>query len=112
MKHITYSDKSLMVGDEAADTLLAYAAALADAEHADTVTLAGIGATGENVDATFLLDAGSNLMAESVASTLPEPDNAEVVARMKEAMELRFTPPHAVPEEISPTMPGSLADEY
>ena len=41
MKHVTYSDKSLLVGDIAADLLMRYAAALANTNGADTVDIRG-----------------------------------------------------------------------
>ena len=94
MKHITFGDKSLFVGDEAATTLLEYAARLADAGRADTVDLNTIGPDGHSVTATFLLDPGAALMAESADdSAFEEPDNSAAVAAMQTAMAaLRPTP--------------------
>ena len=82
MKHITYAEKSLLVGDDAADALLVYAATLASHGRGDSVTLRALGPDGDEVDATFLLTAGSPLMAETATTTLPEPDNAGPVAAM------------------------------
>ncbi len=84
MKHITYADKSLLVGDDAADTITEYAALLPAEGSADTVTLAGYGADGDDVEATFVLDQGTTLMAETTHSSIPEPDNADAVAKMRE----------------------------
>jgi len=100
MKHITFSDKSLMSGDEVVDLLLEYAAALARTSDADTVDISAISSDGDEVIATFLLDAGAPLMAETTNSTLPEPDNAEAIAYMRERMQrLTHTQAHATDDE-------------
>jgi hypothetical protein len=83
MKHITFADKSLLVGDDAADAITEYAKALANASAADTVTLKGFGADGADVEATFVLDQGTILMAETTPSSIPEPDNSEVIEYMR-----------------------------
>ncbi|WP_291039127.1 hypothetical protein [Herbiconiux sp.] len=84
MKHITYSDKSLLVGDAAADAIVEYAALLARHGSADTVTLNAYGADGGDVEATFVLDTGTVLMAETTESSIPEPDNSRAVQEMQE----------------------------
>jgi hypothetical protein len=103
MKHITYAHKSLLVGDEAADTITEYAAALARHGSADTVTLAAYGADGDDVEGTFVLDQGTVLMAETTHSSIPEPDNADVVMQMRGNI-LRLSPPNPVqpPDETMP----------
>jgi len=83
MKHITFATKSLFVDDEAADTLLEYAALLAQSGDADTVELNAINADGNQVVATFLLDSGSPLMAETTTSSLEPPENGEAIAYMR-----------------------------
>jgi hypothetical protein len=104
MKHITYADKSLLVGDEAADTITEYAAALARHGSADTVTLAAYGADGDDVEGTFVLDQGTVLMAETTHSSIPEPDNADAIMQMREKI-LRLTSPTPVrpDDETMPT---------
>jgi hypothetical protein len=86
MKHVTYAEKSLLVGTDAADLLLEYAAALGSAGRADNVEIRAIGVDGEEVVATFLLDPGSSLMAESSRSVLPEPDNDAISLYMRDAI--------------------------
>jgi hypothetical protein len=83
MKHITYAEKSLLLGDDAADALIAYAALLATHGRGDSVTLRALSSDGDEVDATFLLTAGAPLMAETASRRLPEPENADAVARMR-----------------------------
>ena len=87
MKHVTYSDKSLLVGDEAADLILEYAAAIANSGRADTVVLRALGVEGNDVEATFLLDSGTIMMAETATTTVEEPDNNEAIRYMNWRLE-------------------------
>jgi hypothetical protein len=82
MKHVTIADKSFLVGDDAADTLIRYAALMGKVGSADTVTIRSIGVDGEVVEAQFLLNPGSVLMSESTHSALPEPDNSDALQYM------------------------------
>jgi hypothetical protein len=75
VKHVTYSDKSLLVGDEVADLLIEYAAQLGRMNQTDTVTIRAIGADGNEVSASFLLNPSSILMVESASTTATEPEN-------------------------------------
>jgi hypothetical protein len=108
MKHVTFADKSLLVGDDAADTLTEYSAAIARHHTADTVTLTAYGWDGADVEATFVLDQGTVLMAESTQSSLPEPDNDEVVREMREKL-MRLSSPNPV-EPDDTTMPPSYEE--
>jgi hypothetical protein len=103
MKHITYADKSLLVGDAAAEAITEYAAALASHGSADTVTLSAYGADGDDVEATLVLDAGTVLMAESTHSSIPEPDNAAAVQDMRSKTSLLVSPPPGGPHEEMPS---------
>ena len=87
MKHVTIADKSLLVGDAVAETLIRYAALLGQRSSADSVTIRSIGVDGEQVDALFLLNAGTVMMAESTSSTLPEPDNDDALAYMQDQLQ-------------------------
>jgi hypothetical protein len=84
MKHLMISDKSLVVGDEVADALIDYATLIAGTGRADNVTLQAIAADGASVEATILLDSGTNLVSESVDSRAEEPDNAAAVHELKQ----------------------------
>jgi hypothetical protein len=94
MKPITYAEKSLLLGDDAADALIVYAAALATHGRGDGVTLRALGSDGDEVDATFLLTAGAPLMAETSTTRLPEPDDADAdaVARMQAETDRMVSP--------------------
>ncbi len=84
MKHVTYAEKSLLMDDEIADLLAIYAAALADRGRADTVTVKGLSDDGNEVEATFVLDAGTNLMIETTNSKVPGPEDADGLQELKE----------------------------
>jgi hypothetical protein len=98
MKHVTYADKTLFVGDEAADLLLEYAALLANKHSADTVEVNAIGSDGNAVSATFLLDAGAPLMAESTNSEMEPPDNWVAMEYMRGQMS-KLRPPLPITSE-------------
>ena len=96
MKHVTYADQSVLVGDEAADVLLRFAAVVADGGRADTVSLNAIASDGELVVSTFLIGTGTNLMAETTSSPLPEPNNQEAIEYMNEKVRQLVTPQQVV----------------
>lgn len=108
MKHMTFADKNLLVGDEAADLILEYAAMLAQAGDADTVEVAAYGVDGDAVRATLLLAEGTPLMSETTHSDLPEPDNADTIMYVREQVMRRSSPPTAQPTDV--TMPANYED--
>jgi hypothetical protein len=99
MMHVTFSDKTLLVGDEIAQLLLEYAAALARTGGADTVRVQAYGADADKVVAMLLLDEGAPLMAETTHTDLPAPDNEEAAAYIRECMGVIATQHAAQPVE-------------
>jgi hypothetical protein len=99
MKHVSYADKSLFMGDEAADTLLEYARLVADSGRADTVTLRSVSPDGNTVDASFLLDASTILMVETTNSEMQPPDNTDAVREMKDRIDAITRPVSADAQE-------------
>jgi hypothetical protein len=99
MKHLTYADQSVLVGDEAADTLVRFAAVLSDSGHAGTVMMNAIDSGGDFIVATFVLGSGVNLMAQTTSSPLEEPDNTQAVDYMNSKMDQIVSPPTAQPTE-------------
>nr|WP_315268280.1 hypothetical protein [Microbacterium lemovicicum] len=95
MKHLTYAEKSLITGDEIADALVEYAAMLSQQGSAEAVEVSAYGSDSSNVTATLLLGAGAPIMAESATSDLPEPDNSELLARIRREIGLHENPPEA-----------------
>lgn len=102
MKHITYSDKSVLVGDEAAETLVDYAAMIAKIGSADAITLAAIGVDGDTIEATFLLTQGTILMAETTTLTAPEPDNSHAIQYMNDRLYAILSPTQVQSEKATP----------
>lgn len=92
MKHVTYSEKSLLIGDEAADLLMSYATVLGRTRGTDSVTIHALGVDGNEVDATFLLNASTILMIETANTTVDEPDNARAVEYMRERIQALTEP--------------------
>ena len=101
MKHVTFSDKSLLMDDETADALVHYAVLLATHGTADSVDVRAYGADGDSVTATMLLSEGASLMAETASSNLPGPDNTEALAYMRERMARLDAPNRPVEESAS-----------
>lgn len=87
MKHVTFGEKSLLMGDDAADTLLEYARLVADNDRADTVTLHAVSPDGNTVEASFLLDTSTILMVESTNSNMEPPDNSEMLADLRDRID-------------------------
>ncbi|MFK4836017.1 hypothetical protein ACI3KY_09830 [Microbacterium sp. ZW T2_14] len=111
MKHVSYADKPLLMGDDAADTLLEYARLVADNERADTVTLNAISPDGNTVEASFLLDVSTILMVESTNSEMEPPDNTEVVQEMRERIDA-ITRPVSVDAQEPPYSDSDLPDAF
>lgn len=87
MHHLTLAQKSLLIGDELADLLVAYSAVIAGAGQGAHVTVRAIGLDGEEVAAQLLLNSGTVLVAESSTSQLPEPDNTELVLHLRDRLQ-------------------------
>jgi len=81
VKKVIYSDSSQIVGDEVADVLLEFAAALARNQAAEPITFRALGPTGEE-DASFLLGPASQIAVEE-ADGGDEPDNSAAIAFMR-----------------------------
>jgi len=110
MKHLTYADKSLLIDDATADALLEYAALLARAGDADSVTVSAYGADGQSVEATLLLDAGAPVMSETTHSTMNEPENPTALSYLQEQIALRSSPPSIASEDRHPTDSANAYD--
>jgi hypothetical protein len=86
MRRVTLVDRPLLIGNEAAELLLDYAALIAQLGRGDSVRLNAIGTDGEDVAIGVLLTSGSTMLVESAASLLPEPDNAVAIAYLTERL--------------------------
>lgn len=106
MKRVIFADRVLLMGDAAADSLLEYARVLTHAHGVDAVTLRCLGADGDTVEASFLLNGHTSLLVESTNSNIQPPDNAEAVAEIRDRIHALLRPVSAG-EEISPWSSGS-----
>jgi hypothetical protein len=104
MKHVNFGDKSLLMGDDAADSLLEYASLLAQDSSADTVTVQAVGPDGNTVDVALLLNSSSIMAVESTNSTMDAPENTEAVRYMQERIDRLQTP------TVRPANPGEGFD--
>ena len=99
MKRINYGPVSYLVGDDIADLLVLYTARLAASQLAEAVEVTVLGPAGNTEVASFALGPGITMTAESTRSDLDEPDNAEVAARIREAIG-QLTPTQVLPMSV------------
>ncbi|MCU1404421.1 MAG: hypothetical protein JWQ43_724 [Glaciihabitans sp.] len=111
MKHVTFAEKSLIMGDEVTELLLRYTVLLSKNGSADTVEVAAVGADGGEVMATLVLDMGSALMAESVVTSQPEPDNTVAIAYVRSRIDAFDRPQYPISEPAD-TVPRASYDEF
>ena len=95
MKHVSFGEKTLLMGDDIAQALVEYARILGNESRADTVTAKGIGPDGNTVDITFLLNAATTLVIESTDSDIEPPENDEAVRYVNDSIERIQRPPTA-----------------
>jgi len=97
--HVTYGEKSLLMGDDVAGVLIEYAAALGASGGADSVTVQAVNRDGNAVAASFLLNGGVSLMAETATSDLPAPDDAGALADLRARLHLLTGDRQVLPED-------------
>jgi hypothetical protein len=107
MMRLTFADRTFLLGTEAAELVVHYAAALARAHTADTIKVRAYGTDGGNVEALLLLNEGAPIMVETSNSRLPEPDNEQAVEYMRGRMQTVAAPRQALP--ITPEEAASIA---
>ena len=74
---------AVLVGDDAADALMAFARFVAREGGAEIAALRVINPEGNTVEASFLLNGGTAIMVETADAPLEEPDNGDTVARLR-----------------------------
>ncbi len=94
-----FGEKSLLMGDEIADSVLEYARLLGAEAGTDTVTVHAIGADGNTVDVALLLNSSSVMVVESTNSDVEPPDNDEAARYVHERIDRLRTPPEARSED-------------
>lgn len=78
MRHLTVGDKSILTGDEVSDLLIQYTALLVQQQTADTVDLAAFEMSGTPTTLTLLLSSGLAMVAETIPTDFPAPDNGKL----------------------------------
>lgn len=101
VKHVSYTDKSMLMDDESADCLIRFAAVLGNAARAETVTLEAISGDGNVAAVTFLLNNATVLAVESATGGGSPPRNDEAVSWMRDQMDAIEHPPVALPASPS-----------
>lgn len=109
---LSFVGKSLLVGDEVAELVLEYAAALIRSGGADTVRLTAYGAGGDEVQAVLLLSQGVSVMAETSKTDKPEPDNRDIVSYMRERLARCRAASLAFPLEYQPDSMSEFEDDF
>jgi hypothetical protein len=112
MMNLTFVGKSLLVGDEAAEIVIEYAATLARFGGADTVRLMAYGAGGDEVQALLLLSQGAPIMAETSNTDKPEPDNRDIVLYMRERLARTGAESCGLSLDYPPESMSAFEDEY
>jgi hypothetical protein len=110
MKLITYGESSWLLGDEAADSLIAYAVLLAQHETADSIVIKAIDQAGAQRDVTFLIGPATMMTGESTTSALTEPDNAAALSMIADRTASINTPRRAVAGTVDEG--GGYLDEF
>ncbi|MEU1970236.1 hypothetical protein ABZ477_01110 [Microbacterium sp. NPDC019599] len=104
MKHVSYGEKSLLMDDESADTLIEFASMVAASGGGDTVTLRAINMEGNETDVTFLLDGATMLAVQSATTRAHAPTNDGAVLEMREKIDLMENPPVGLPDHDRPEL--------
>ncbi|MHA7987383.1 hypothetical protein ACX9R5_16425 [Rathayibacter sp. CAU 1779] len=92
MKELIFCGTPVLIGDEAADTLVAYAATLNRVGRSDNVELRALTTEGHDISVRYLLNSAATLMTQSTTMAALEPNNRQSVRYMKAAQH-RLDPP-------------------
>jgi hypothetical protein len=84
MKQIRYGERTWLVGDTTADTLLDYAAALARADSAEHVSIQVLDINGAPEQLDLLIGPATMMTAEPAHDEFADPDNGAVEDSMRE----------------------------
>jgi hypothetical protein len=98
MQHLTIEGKDLLVGDALADALTEYAAVIARTGSGDRVKIKALSPIGESTEVTVIFTSASAIVAETVESELPEPENEDATKYLRERSRSIMDPPSVPPE--------------
>lgn len=85
MKHIRYDSTTILVGDDVADAVIEYAAALAGGDRADTVEVPAVAEDGTMTTTKVLIGPSSEIVIEDADEDELELDDGDFVARLRAA---------------------------
>ena len=83
MKTILYAGSELLTGDDIADAVLEYCAALADEQSAEIVEIPVLNADGSRATATLLVGPASQIVAKGASTRFAELIDSDTVANLK-----------------------------
>jgi len=93
MKHVTYGDKSLFIDDETANLLIGYTVDLAETGDTDTVDVHAVGADGNKVVVSLILNENAPLTAETATGELTDFENDAAIDYLRRQLGRRHHRP-------------------
>lgn len=85
MKHIRYDNTTILTGDDIADAVIEYAAALSGGDRADTVAVPSIAPDGTRTTTKILIGPTSELVVEDADDDQLEDEDGDFVERLRAA---------------------------
>jgi hypothetical protein len=85
VKHIHYDSATILTGDDVADAVIEYAAALSGGDRADTVAVPSVAPDGTLTTTKILIGPASELVVEDADDDVLETEDAEFVQRLRAA---------------------------
>jgi len=85
VKHIHYDGATILTGDDVADAVIEYAAALSGGDRADTVAVPSVAPDGTLTTTKILIGPASELVVEDADDDVLETEDAEFVQRLRAA---------------------------
>lgn len=83
MQHLIVEGKDMLVGDALADALTEYAGIVARVGSGDRVKIKAYSPIGELAEVTVVFTSASAIVAETVLSDIPEPDNEQATEYLR-----------------------------
>jgi hypothetical protein len=85
MKHIHYDNTTILTGDDIADAVIEYAAALSGGDRADTVAVPSIAPDGTRTTTKILIGPASEVVIEDAEDDQLEDEDGDFVERLRAA---------------------------
>jgi hypothetical protein len=98
MQHLMVEGKDLLVGDALGDALTEYAGIVARVGSGDRVKINAYSAIGELTEVTVVFTSASAIVAETVHSDIPEPENERATEYLRQRSRAIMDPSTALEE--------------